>query len=66
MTVLTGGPLTGGCVEDQGVEIPLPREAQADIEEGGSGVHAPPPPRTVYAGVSYSIAHVRDKYCQDV
>ena len=41
MTVLTGGPLTGGGVEDQGGEVPLPGEPQADIEEGGSGVHTP-------------------------
>ena len=41
MTVLTRGPLTGGGVEDQGVEVPLLGEAQAHKEEGGPGVHAP-------------------------
>ena len=39
--ILTGGPVIGGGVEDQGVEVPLPGEAQADEEEGGPGVHAP-------------------------
>ena len=33
--------MIGGGVEDQGVEVPLPGEAQADEEEGGPGVHAP-------------------------
>ena len=62
MTVLTGGPLTGGGVEDQGVEVPLPGEAQADEEEGGPGVHAPPAaPYRVRGGVLLNgqIAHVR-------
>ena len=33
--------MIGGGVEDQGVEVPLPGEAQADEEEGGPGVHTP-------------------------
>ena len=41
LTILTGGPVIGGGVEDQSVEVPLPGEAQADEEEGGPGVHAP-------------------------
>ena len=43
--------MIGGGVEDQGVEVPLPGEAQADEEEGGPGEHAP-----------RQTAHVRDKY----